>query len=119
MQDKVSRSLKALAGLIVFSLVASAQTSSIAGKVIGEEREQAMAKNKALNEAFTAGKAALDAQKYDEAIASLTKASEFDPKQSVVWANLAEAYMGQSKTKTGAEQTAVYAKAYEAYSKAL
>jgi len=84
-----------------------------------KDREQAMAKNKALNEAFTAGKTALDAQQYDAAVTSLVKASELDPKQSVVWANLAEAYMGQSKTKTGAEQTAIFAKAYDAYSKAL
>ena len=58
-------------------------------------------------------------QQYDAAVTSLVKAAEFDPKQSVVWANLAEAYMGQSKTKTGAEQQAAFAKAYEAYAKAL
>ena len=84
-----------------------------------KEREQAMAKNKALNDAFNAGMTALSAQQYDAAVTSLVKASELDPKQSVVWANLAEAYMGQSKTKTGADQQAVFAKAYEAYSKAL
>src|SRR5437764_3641906 len=37
MQGKISRSLKALAGLIVYSSVASAQSWSIAGKVIGED----------------------------------------------------------------------------------
>ena len=49
----------------------------------------------------------------------LAKASELDPKQSVVWANLADAYMGQAKSKTGADQAALYAKAYDAYTKAL
>src|SRR6266478_628079 len=37
MQLKLSGSLAALAGLIVFSFAASAQTSSMAGKVIGDD----------------------------------------------------------------------------------
>src|SRR5579862_2661998 len=41
-----------------------------------KEREQAMAKNKALNDAFTAGMAALTAKQYDEAITQLTKGTE-------------------------------------------
>jgi tetratricopeptide (TPR) repeat protein len=84
-----------------------------------KEREQAMSKNKALNDAFNAGMQAVQAGQFDAAVESLAKAAEFDPKQSVVWANLADAYMGQAKTKTGAEQTALYAKAFEAYTKAL
>src|SRR5438876_8897781 len=37
MHAKLSRTLKALAGLLVFSLAASAQTTSIAGEVKGED----------------------------------------------------------------------------------
>ena len=84
-----------------------------------KDQQQAMAKNKALNDAFNAGMTALNAKQFDVAVQSLVKASELDPKQGVVWANLAEAYMGEAKTKTGDEQTALYAKAYEAYGKAL
>jgi tetratricopeptide (TPR) repeat protein len=84
-----------------------------------KEREQALAKNKALNDAFNAGKTALDAKQFPEAIDALTKASELDPKQAVVWSHLAEAYTGFAKTKTGDDQAATFAKAYEAYGKAL
>jgi tetratricopeptide (TPR) repeat protein len=100
-----------------------------------KEREQSLQKNKALNDSFVAGKTALDAaraaeiatppdkaaieQQYGAAVASFQKASEFDANQHVVWSNLAEAYMGQSKTKTGEEQTALMAKGLEAYNKAI
>jgi tetratricopeptide (TPR) repeat protein len=84
-----------------------------------KEREQAMAKNKALNDAFNQGVEALKVKQYEAAVAAFTKASELDPKQHVVWAQLAEAYMGQGGTKTGAEQEALYAKGLEAYQKAL
>jgi hypothetical protein len=46
-----------------------------------KEREQAMAKNKALNDAFTAGMAALTAKQYDEAVTQMSKATELDPTQ--------------------------------------
>jgi tetratricopeptide (TPR) repeat protein len=84
-----------------------------------KEREQSLQKNKALNEAFTGGMEALKTQKYDDAVASFTKASELDAKQHVVWANLAEAYFGQAKSKTGDEQMAIMTKGYDAYNKAL
>jgi hypothetical protein len=69
-----------------------------------KEREQSLQKNKALNDAFVGGMEALKGQKYDEAVADFTKASEMDAKQHVVWANLAEAYFGQAKSKTGDER---------------
>jgi tetratricopeptide (TPR) repeat protein len=84
-----------------------------------KEREQALAKNKALNDAFNAGKTALDAKQFPEAIEALTKASELDPKQPVVWTHLAESYSGLAKTKTGEEQAGLFAKAYDAYQKAI
>jgi len=81
-------------------------------------REAQLAKNKQLNEAFNTGKTALEAKQYDAAIDSLTKASEMDPKQSAVWAALADSYVGAAPTK-GAEASATYAKAFDAYKKAL
>ena len=84
-----------------------------------KDREQSLAKNKQLNDAFVTGMDLLKGQQYDAAIASFVKASEMDPKQHVVWANLAEAYLGLAKSKTGDEQTALMSKGFEAYGKAL
>ena len=84
-----------------------------------KEREQSLQKNKALNDSFVGGMEALKNQKYDDAVTAFNKAAEMDPKQHVVWANLAEAYFGQAKSKTGDEQMALMNKGYEAYGKAL
>jgi tetratricopeptide (TPR) repeat protein len=84
-----------------------------------KDQAAAMSKNKALNDAFNAGMQALNAQQYDAAIASFVKASELDPKQAVVWANLAEAYIKGAKAKTGDDRTASMNKGFEAYAKAL
>ncbi|MCC7157683.1 MAG: tetratricopeptide repeat protein [Bryobacterales bacterium] len=84
-----------------------------------KERHAAMAKNKALNDAFNEGMTGLQAKQWDAAIAGFTKAAEMDPKQHVVWANMAEAYVGLAKTKTGAERDQALAKAGESYTKAL
>jgi tetratricopeptide (TPR) repeat protein len=84
-----------------------------------KERESSMKKNKELNDAFNAGLTALQAKQYDAAVASLTKASELDPKQIAVWAQLADAYVGLAGTKTGPEFDATMAKGLEAYGKAI
>jgi Tfp pilus assembly protein PilF len=84
-----------------------------------KERQATMAKNKALNDAFNEGMAGLQAKNWDAAIAGFNKAGELDPKQHVVWANLAEAYMGLAGTKTGADQEAAFTKGFESYNKAL
>ena len=78
-----------------------------------------MAKNKALNDAFNQGMAALAAKQYDVAITSFTKAGELDANQNVVWAQLAESHMQNANQKVGAEQQASIDKALEAYTKAL
>ena len=82
-------------------------------------READIAKNKELNDAYNAGKDALAAKQYDVAVDNLNKANTIDPKQNVIWAQLAEAYMGQASTKTGAEADAPRAKGLEAYAKAI
>jgi tetratricopeptide (TPR) repeat protein len=84
-----------------------------------KEREASMKKNKELNDAFTAGLAAMQAKDYDAAVASLTKASELDPKQVAVWAQLADAHVNAATKKTGAEFDAEMAKGIEGYNKAI
>jgi tetratricopeptide (TPR) repeat protein len=84
-----------------------------------KEREQALAKNKALNDAFNAGMEAIKTRQFDVAVSKLNEATQMDAKQHVVWAQLAEAYMGLAATKTGAEQDTVMAQGLDAYSKAL
>jgi len=84
-----------------------------------KEREEAMKKNKELNDAFNAGIAAAQAKQWDAAIQSFSKASELDPKQHVVWAQLAEAQMNDAEAKKGADADAEMAKALDAYGKAI
>lgn len=84
-----------------------------------KEREEAMKKNKELNDAFNAGMTAAQAKQWDQAIPSFNKAAELDPKQHVVWAQLAEAEMNFAGTKTGAEADAEMQKGLDAYAKAI
>jgi tetratricopeptide (TPR) repeat protein len=84
-----------------------------------KERQAALAKNKELNDAFNQGMEALKTKQFDAAVAAFEKASTMDPKQHVVWGNLAEAYSEMGKVKTGAEQEATLGKAVDAYNKAL
>ena len=84
-----------------------------------KEREEAMKKNKELNDAFNSGMTAAQAKQWDQAIASFNKASELDAKQHVVWAQLAEAEMNFAATKSGAEADAETAKGLDAYQKAI
>jgi tetratricopeptide (TPR) repeat protein len=84
-----------------------------------KDAQATMAKNKALNDAFNAGKTALDAKQYDVAIENLEKAKTMAPEQHVVWGNLADAYGGAAKTKTGADQQAMLDKGIECYKKAI
>jgi tetratricopeptide (TPR) repeat protein len=84
-----------------------------------KEREEALKKNKELNDAFNAGIAASQAKQYDQAIASFTKASEMDPKQHVIWAQLAEADINLAGTKSGPDADAAMQKGLDAYTKAI
>lgn len=84
-----------------------------------KENAAIIAKNKALNDAFNAGKDALTAKNYAAAEEAFQKGVDMDPNQNVIWANLADAYVGDAATKTGADQTAALDKASEAYKKAI
>jgi tetratricopeptide (TPR) repeat protein len=82
-------------------------------------RENQEASRKALMDSYGQGKEALDNKKYDEAIASLTKASTLDPKQTAVWTSLAQAYVGLAQSQKSAEASATLQKADEAFNKAI
>jgi len=84
-----------------------------------KERQQALAKNKALNDAFNQGMDALKAKQCEQAVQAFTKAAEIDPKQVAVWGNLAESYVCLAGQKTGAEAEAAMTKGLEAYVKTL
>ncbi len=82
-------------------------------------REEQLAKNKELNDAYTAGRAALDAKMYDAAITSFEKAAMMDDKQVAVWSGLADAYVGAAGMKTGPDAEALYSKGFDAFKKSL
>jgi len=86
-----------------------------------KENAAAMAKNKALNDAFNTGKEAMASKNYDAAVQAFQKGAEMDPNQNVIWANLADAYLAlaQAPAKTGDDQTATMNKGLEAYQKAI
>jgi len=84
-----------------------------------KDRSAALQKNKALNDAFNAGREALNAKQYDVAVQNLEKATELDATQHVVWAQLADAYGALAGSKTGQEQTDAYGKAINAWNKAI
>jgi tetratricopeptide (TPR) repeat protein len=84
-----------------------------------KENAAALAKNKALNDAFNVGREAMLAKNWDAAVDSLSKAVEMDANQNVIWGNLADAYVGQASTKTGAEKQAALDKSFEAFNKAI
>ncbi len=84
-----------------------------------KERAAALAKNKALSDAFNAGREAMNNKQWDPAIEQLNKASELDATQHVVFAQLADAYAGKAAEKTGQEQADAYTKGLEAWQKAI
>jgi tetratricopeptide (TPR) repeat protein len=85
-----------------------------------KEREKMASKNKALNDAYNAGRTAAAAKQYDEAVKQFNAAAEIDPNQVAIWTNLADSYVGLGDGKTdAAEKQAAYDKGSEAYQKAL
>jgi len=95
-----------------------------------KDKSAQMKKRNELNESFNAGMAAKDAaiaekdpalraKHWEDAVAAFTKASENDPKQQAVWAQLGESYVKLSETKTGPDFDATIGHALEAYQKAI
>ncbi len=83
------------------------------------QRAEALKQRQGLNDAFTAGVAALEEKRYPEAIASLKKALESDPRQAIVWANLAAAYVRLAGTQTSPDSAASMQQGLDAYAKAI
>jgi Tfp pilus assembly protein PilF len=84
-----------------------------------KERQASMAKNKALQDSFNTGMTALNAKDFPASVETFNKAAELAPKEFAVFANMATAYEGLAKTKTGPDADAALGKAGEAYVKAL
>jgi tetratricopeptide (TPR) repeat protein len=84
-----------------------------------KDRSEALKHNKELNDNFTTGMAAMQSKDFDAAAVAFTKASELDPKQIAVWAQLADAHVSAAAKKTGPDYDAEMAKGIEAYTKAL
>jgi tetratricopeptide (TPR) repeat protein len=84
-----------------------------------KERSEAMKKNKALNDEFNAGKAAMEAKDYATAEQHFLKAGELDPSQIAVWSSLGDTEYALAKTQPATQNKATYDKAAEAYKKAL
>jgi len=108
-----------------------------------KKRAESMKKDAALNEAFNAGKTAVDAgmaaaqlaktqtgadrdanfdkarTQYGQAIESLNKAGELGPKQGAVWSTLAVAHDQLGQTKTGADAEAEFQKSADSWAKAI
>jgi tetratricopeptide (TPR) repeat protein len=82
-------------------------------------RAEALKQRQGLNDAFNAGVTALEEKRYPEAIASLQKALEADPRQAIVWANLAAAYVRLAGTQASADSTASIQQGLDAYAKAI
>ncbi|MGB7762736.1 MAG: carboxypeptidase regulatory-like domain-containing protein [Bryobacteraceae bacterium] len=83
------------------------------------KQKENIKKNAALNEAYNAGKTAMDNKQYDAAIDSFNKAAELDPRQGAVYASLAQAYEALAKTKTGADFDTNMQKAADTWVKAI
>jgi tetratricopeptide (TPR) repeat protein len=84
-----------------------------------KDKSEKMKKRNELNDAFNTGMTAMTNKQYDVAIASFTKASETDPTQQAVWAQLGEAYVKQAEGKTGADFDTNIQKSLESYNKAI
>jgi tetratricopeptide (TPR) repeat protein len=95
-----------------------------------KKQSEQMKKNKALNDAFNAGRDALKvaaadqdpAKKtadYQTAVDNLNKAGELDASQVAVWNSLGEAYTGLASIQKGDDKNKSYDAAIAAYNKSL
>ena len=82
-------------------------------------RQQAISKNKELNETFNDGMVALKMENYPAAVQSLRKASALDASQHVIWANLGDAQAKMALSTAGAGRSKLYGDAIASYDKAI
>jgi tetratricopeptide (TPR) repeat protein len=77
---------------------------------------------KALNDKLAASRAAITAGNYDQAVATMTEATQIDPNRDLIWFTMGEALRGQAKSKEKTDRAGskeAYGKAAEAYQKAI
>jgi Tfp pilus assembly protein PilF len=96
----------------------SAEEKDAIEKKLTSEKD-AIKKHADLNAAYTAGVNAMDQKHWGDAITSLEKASTIDPKQTTIWTHLADAYLADVSSKTGADRDAETQKGMDAYTKAI
>lgn len=95
-----------------------------------KKNAEVIKKNKALNDAYNAGKDALTkaqadtdktakATDFQASIDGFKKAGEIDDKQEAIWAGLGDAYYGLGQTQTGDDRTKSFDAALDAYKKVL
>ncbi|HUJ95638.1 MAG TPA: tetratricopeptide repeat protein [Terriglobales bacterium] len=75
---------------------------------------------KQLNQRLSVANTAIQGGDYDTAITQLTEANQIDPSRDILWARLADAYLGSAAKQTDpAEKTRRYGEAVTDYQKAL
>jgi tetratricopeptide (TPR) repeat protein len=75
---------------------------------------------KQLNERLTIANTAMQGGDFDTAITQLTEANQMDPTRDILWARLADAYLGSAAKQTDpAEKTRRYTEAVTDYQKAI
>jgi tetratricopeptide (TPR) repeat protein len=95
-----------------------------------KKNSEAIKKNKALNDAYNAGRTALTAAgadtdptkkaaDYQAAIDKFNEGSQMDANQVAIWDSLGQAYEGLGKTQTGDARNKSLDQAVEAYKKGL
>jgi Tfp pilus assembly protein PilF len=93
------------------------QKDALEKKLTAEK--ESIQKRAALNASYAAGMTAMEQKQWPEAINQLEKASQIEPKETAVWVNLADSYLADSNSKTGADRDAETQKGMDAYSKAI
>jgi tetratricopeptide (TPR) repeat protein len=84
------------------------------------ERDEAIKKRQELMSKFGAAMEAMKNKDYDTAIPTFQAASEVDPTQHVVFAQLGEAYSGKAAmTRDAAQKKELYTQSTDAYKKAI
>jgi len=75
---------------------------------------------KTLNEKLASSRDAMHAGNYDQAIQTMTEATQMDPSRDILWANLADAYRASAPKQTdAAEKTKRFDSAVQSYQKAI
>ena len=77
---------------------------------------------KSLNDKLVGARAAIVAGNYDQAVTTMTEATQIDPNRDLIWFTMGEALRGQAKGKEKTDRPGSkegYGKAAEAYQKAI